>query len=170
MTSIYEGLICELKIKLKHKNIKFNKIFSLINNKKYNTIIKIIHDKTIQTVIKNIVDEREKIGNNMEKKLNDLLWLNDRLIQFGKEPQSSKTKAIKLLKTKVFINIYALEAENYERITTKKLLRKQLIENPEIRFPLYSAKENTTLKCFLIKLKLKKTKKTKNKNMLNIVN
>jgi hypothetical protein len=33
MTSVYEGLICDLKIKL--KNIKFKDLFSLINNQKY---------------------------------------------------------------------------------------------------------------------------------------
>ncbi len=45
MTSVYEGLIFELKIKLKNKNIKFNKIFSLINNQKYDEIIE---DDTIK--------------------------------------------------------------------------------------------------------------------------
>lgn len=126
MTSVYEGLIYDLKIKLANKNIEFKKLFSLINNQKYDEIIEIIHDETIQTLIENIVDEREKIGNNMEKKLNDLLWLNDRLIQFGEEPQTSKTKALNLLKTKVFINIYDLDAEKYESITTNKLLIKEL--------------------------------------------
>jgi hypothetical protein len=104
-------------------------LFSLINNQKYDEIIEIIHDETIQTLIENIVDEREKIGNNMEKKLNDLLWLNDRLIQFGEEPQTSKTKALNLLKTKVFINIYDLDAEKYESRTTNKLLIKELKKN-----------------------------------------
>ena len=152
MTSVYEGLICELKMKMKTKNIKFNKVFSLINNEKYDKIIEIIHDETSETLIENIFAEREKICNNMEKKLNDLLWLNDRLIQFGEEPQSSKTKALKLLKTKVFINIYDLEAEKYERRPTKELLIKELRKKPDRRFPLCSAKENTTLRCFLIKL------------------
>lgn len=142
MTSIYEGLICDLKIKLKNKNkkIKFKDLFSLIN------------DEPIQTLIENIVAERKRIGNNMENKLNNLLWLNDRLIQFGEEPQSSKTKALKLLKTKVFINIYDLEAENYEKRTTKKKLKIELKENPDRRFPLDNAKENITLRSFLIKL------------------
>jgi hypothetical protein len=129
MTSVYEGLIYDLKIKLANKNIEFKKLFSLINNQKYDEIIEIIHDETIQTLIENIVDEREKIGNNMEKKLNDLLWLNDRLIQFGEEPQTSKTKALNLLKTKVFINIYDLDAEKYESRTTNKLLIKELKKN-----------------------------------------
>ena len=152
MTSVDEGLICDLKIKLKNKNIKFNKIFSLINNEKYDEIIEIIDDETIQTLIENIVAEREKIGNNMENKLNNLLWLNDRLIQFGEEPQSSKTKALKLLKTKVFINIYDLEAEKYEKRTTIQLLKKELRKKRDRRFPLCSAKKNKTLTCFLIKL------------------
>ena len=152
MTSVYESLICDLKNKLKNINIKFKDLFRLINNKKYDKIIEIIHDETIQSLIENIISEREKIGNNMEKKLNDVLWLNDRLIQFGEEPQSSKTKALNLLKTKVFINIYHLEAEKYEKRTNIQDLRKDLRKNPERRFPLCSAKENITLKCFLIKI------------------
>ena len=151
MVSVYESLVCDLKIKLKNKNIKFNKIFSLINNEKYDEIIEIIHDETIQTLIENIFSERETIGISMESKLNNLLWLNDRLIQFGEEPQTSKTKALHLLKNKIFINIYDLEAEKYER-TTKQLLRKELRKNRDRCFPLCSAKENETLRCFLIKL------------------
>jgi len=152
MTSVYEGLICDLKIKLKNKNIKFNKIFSLINNQKYDEIIEIIDDETIKTLIENIVTERETIGNNIENKLNNLLWLNDRLIQFDEEPQSTKTKALHLLKTKVFINIYDLDTEKYERRTTIQLLKKELRKKRDRRFPLCSAKENKTLRCFLIKL------------------
>ena len=117
-------------------------MFSLINNQKYDEIIEIIHDETIQILIKNIFNERERIGNNMETKLNNLLWLNDRLIQFGEEPQSSKTKALNLLKTKVFINIYDLEAEKYEKRTTKQLLKKELRKKRDRRFPLCIAKEN----------------------------
>jgi len=152
MASVYESLICELKIKLKNKNIKFNKIFSLINNEKYAEIIEIIDDETIQTLIEKIVAERERIGNNMENKLNNLLWLNERLFQFDEEQQSSKTKALNLLKTKVFINIYDLETDKYETRTTKQLLKKELRKNADKRFPLRIAKENKTLRCFLIRL------------------
>ena len=151
MISVYESLICDLKIKLKNRNIKFNKVVSLINNRKYDEIIIIINDETIHTLIQNIETERIRIGNSMENKLNNLVWLNERLIQFGEEPQPSKTKALKSLKEKVFINIYDLEAERYER-TTCLLLKKQLRKHPEKRFPLYAAKENITLKCFLIKM------------------
>jgi hypothetical protein len=151
MTSVYESLICDLKNKLKNKNIEYKNIFRLINNEEYGEIIEIIDDETIQSLIDNIISEREQIGNNMEKKLNDVLWLNERLIQFGEEPQSSKTKALKLLKKKVFINIYHLEAEKYEERTTKQHLIKDIQKNPERCFPLLIAKENITLKCFLIK-------------------
>lgn len=147
MASLYESLIYELK----NKNIKFKSLFILINNQEYDKIIKIINDDTIQNLIDNIVAEREKIGNNMEKKLNDLVWLNERLIQFGEEPQLSKTKALNLLKKKVFINIYDLESEQYEKRTTLTLLKEELENKPERRFPLKVAKKYITLKCFLIK-------------------
>jgi len=151
MMTVYESLISDLKNKLINKNIEYSNVFSLIRNKNYDNIIEITDDKTIPSLIYNIVCEIETIGNNMEKKLNDLLWLNDRLIQFGEEPQSSKTKALKLLKKKVFINIYHLEAEKYEKRTTKQHLIKDIQKNPERCFPLLIAKKNITLKCFLIK-------------------
>ena len=149
MATIYEGLINELKLQLSLKKIGFIKIVELINNQKYDEILEIIDDENIQTLIDAIVTEREKIGNNLEQKLNDLIWLNERLIQFGEEIQPSKTKAIKLLKKKVFINIYDLEAEKYEKRTTKELLIKDLRKHPWRIYPLHSAKENETLKCFL---------------------
>ena len=152
MATIYEGLINELKLQLGLKKIKFKKMFRLINNQKYDEIVEIIHDEHIQALIDDIVTEREKIGNNLEKKLNNLIWLNERLIQFEKEPQTSKTQALKLLRT-IFINIYDLEAEKYEKNTTWELLAKQLRKHPETRYPLHCAKENETLKCFLIKIK-----------------
>ncbi len=99
MTSVYENLICDLKIKLKNKNIKFKDLFSLINNQKYDKIIEIIDDESIQILIKNIVAERKTIGNNMENKLNNLLWLNDRLIQFGEVP-TIKNKSTKFIENK----------------------------------------------------------------------
>lgn len=146
--SLYETLIHELKIKLK-KN-KFNDIVTLINNQRYDESIEIIDDISMRTLIENIVIERERIGNVMEIKLNNLIWLNERLIQFDREPQLTKTKALHILKT-VFINIYDLESEKYVE-TTKKLLRNDLRKNPERRYPLCYAKNNETLKCFLIKI------------------
>ena len=92
-------------------NQEYNKIFDitdeaiLINDKEYNAI---------HVLIAKIVAQRENIGYAMEKKLNDLAWLNKMLVLFGEQPQPSKTKALKVLKTKVFINIYDLAAEKYE--------------------------------------------------------
>ena len=80
MMSVYEDLICDLKNKLKNKNIKFKYLFRLINNEEYDEIIEITDDETIHGVIENIIVERETIGKNMENKLNNLLWLNERLI------------------------------------------------------------------------------------------
>ena len=87
----------------------------------------------------------------LEQKLNDLSWLNDRLINFNLEPQEIKTKALNLLKN-IYINIYDLEAEQYEAKTDYISLRKDLRKHPERRYPLLNAKENITLKCFLKKI------------------
>ena len=84
----------------------------------------------------------------MEKKLNNLFWLNERLLQFSEEQQVSIKKARKLLKTKVFINIYDLEAEKYEKKTTKQLLKKELGKHVERRFPLFIAKKKYNFKMF----------------------
>ena len=161
MSTLYENYINELKSKLYLKRIKFKQIFKLINNKEYDKIIEIIDDENIQTLIDDIVSEQKKIANDIEKKLNNLIWLNERLIQFGEEQQPTKTKAVKLLKRKVFINIYHLNSENYEKRTTSELLRKELRKKPESNFPLLLAKENETLKYFLIKTNRKTKKKTK---------
>jgi hypothetical protein len=161
MSPLYEYLINELKSKLYLKRIKFKQIFKLINNKEYDKIIEIIDDENIQTLIDDIVSEQKKIVNDIEKKLNNLIWLNERLIQFGEEQQLTITQARKLLKTKVFINIYDLESENYKKRTTRELLKKELRKKPERNFPLLSAKENKTLKSFLIKTNRKTKKKPK---------
>jgi hypothetical protein len=125
MITKYEKLINKITLKLKHKNIKFNEIFNLINNEKYDEIIEKINDDTIHDLINDMINERERIGHNIELKLNNLLWLNERLIQFGEEPQISKTKALQVLRTKVFINIYDLDADLYEKEkTTHALLMK----------------------------------------------
>jgi hypothetical protein len=150
MLTVYESLILELKSKLKNKNIKSKHLISLINNQNYNENFIIIYDNDIHSLIENIIIEREKIGSNMEIKLNDLVWLNERLIQFGEEPQPSKTKALKILKT-IAINIYDLESEQYKKRTTFKELIKDLQKNPERHFPLCSAKKDGALKCFLVK-------------------
>jgi predicted site-specific integrase-resolvase len=166
--TVYESLINELKSTLNLKNISFKKIMKLINNQEYDEIIKIINYEIIyyeilKTLINEIETEREKIGNNLEKKINNLIWLNETLIHFNKEPQPTKTKALKLLKT-ISINIYDIEAGFYEKRKSFKKLKEQLNNYPETRYPLRYAKNNETLKCFLKNLTKHKPKKIKNNN------
>ena len=140
MASPYYDLIDELRSKLKSKHIPFNAIINLINCKEY---------EDIHVLITKIVEERDHIGKTMEKNLNDLLWLNEKLVIFGEEPQPSITKARRLLKAKVFINIYDLAAKRYEKRTTRSKLAEQLRDYPERRFPLWLAKKYNVLTSFL---------------------
>lgn len=136
-------------------NQEYNKIFDITDDEREDILINDKEYNAIHVLITKIIAERENIGNAMEKKLNDLLWLNERLVQFGEQPQLSKTKALKVLKAKVFINIYDLAAENYTARTTKKKLVEQLRKHPEKRYPLQHAKEHITLKWFLINAYIK---------------
>jgi hypothetical protein len=140
MASPYYDLIDELISKLKSKHIPFNAIINLINCKEY---------EDIHVLITKIVEERDHIGKTMEQNLNDLVWLNKILVLFGEEPQSSKTKARRLLKAKVFINIFDLVAEKYEMRTTKQKLMEELRDYPERRYPLWLAKKYKVLTSFL---------------------
>jgi len=143
MASTYYDLIDELKVKLKSKHIKFNPIMNLINSEDY---------EDIHNLIVKIVEEREHICETMEKNLNDLLWLNKILVLFGEEQQPSITKARRLLKAKVVINIYDLIAEKYEKRTTSQKLAEELRKYPERRFPLQQAKKYKVLKNFLLRV------------------
>ena len=140
MVSVYYDFIDELREKLKNKHINFNAIINLINSQEY---------EAIHVLIAKIVAQRENICKNMEKNLNDLVWLNEKLVLFGEEPQPSITKARRLFKAKVFINIYDLAAEKYEMRTTKQKLIEQLRNYPEKRFPLCLAKKHKLLTSFL---------------------
>jgi hypothetical protein len=140
MASPYYDLIDELKVKLKSKHIPFNPIMNLINCKEY---------EDIHVLITKIVEEQDHIGKTMEKNLNDLVWLNDKLVLFGEEPQPSIRKAFRLFKEKVFINIFDLIAEQYEMRTTHSKLVEELKNHPERRFPLQIAKKYRALKFFL---------------------
>jgi hypothetical protein len=140
MASPYYDLIDELKVKLKSKHIPFNIIMNLINSQEY---------EDIHVLIGKIVEEQDHIGKTMEQNLNDLVWLNKILLLFGEEPQPSITKARRLFKAKVFINIYDLVAEKYKMRTTRSKLTEQLRDYPERRFPLEIAKKYKALKCFL---------------------
>lgn len=146
----YENLLNALKTELGIRRIGYDKIITLINRQKYDEISVIVNDYVINNIIDGIITEREIIGNIMANILNSLVMLNDLLIIFDEEPQPSLTKARKLLKQKVFINIYDLVAMRYEmRINTKRLLREDVRRSPDRRFPLDDAKRNRVLKCFL---------------------
>lgn len=140
MGCTYYDLIDELKVKLKSKHIPFNPIMNLINSQEY---------EDIHVLIAKIIEEQDHIGKTMEKNLNDLLWLNKILVLFGEEPQSSIRKAFRLFKEKVFINIFDLIAEKYEKRTTWSKLVEELRDHPERRFPLQIAKKYKALKFFL---------------------
>ena len=90
--------------------------------------------------IEKIVNEIEENSKKLHEIFVSLIYLNELLIIFGEEPQVSKKKAKKILKTKVFINIFDLLEGKYEKRTTKKLLIQDMIDNPERIFPLKFAK------------------------------
>lgn len=146
----YENLLNELKTELRIRRIKYDRVIKLINREAYDEIRVIVNDYGINNIIDGIITEREIIGNVMANILNSRDALNDLLIVFDEEPQPSLTKARKSLKKKVFINIYDLVAMRYEmRKKTKHLLIKDVIDNPDRRFPLNDAKRNRVLKSFL---------------------
>lgn len=153
METQYTKYITQLKNILSKNGYNHKEIFSIINNKDYEEMVVVITDEAgeIMNLIEKIIDERDKIGNSLEKKLNDLSWLNDRLVDFKLEPQKSKTKALQLLKT-IYINIYDLEAGQYEKQTNYKTFRKDIKKHSYRCYPLINAKENITLKCFLKKM------------------
>ena len=138
----YEDLINELRDELRIRRIGYRRIVLLINRQEYEAIMAIVNDPVINNLIDEIVNEREMIGNDVANTLNTRELLNDLLIIFNEEPQPSLTKARKLFKNKVFINIYDLAAKRYHgRYKTKKLLLSDLQnENTHLRFPLYIAK------------------------------
>lgn len=154
MATRYEDLINELRDELRIRRIGYRRIILLINRQEYEAIMAIVNDPVINHIIDEIVNEREKIGNDVANTLNTLELLNDLLIIFNEEPQPSLTKARKLFKNKVFINIYDLAAKRYHgRYKTKKLLLSDLQnENTHLRFPLHVAKRHPVLKCFLRKI------------------
>lgn len=122
----------------------------IYDEKNKKIIDKIINEVEIIEIIKQIKLKRIQIGEYIENKLNNLSWLNQQLIKFNKEEQSSKTKAIKSLR-KILINIFDLEVEKLIEYPNIKEMRKDLRKNPFRRFPLYDAKQNIILKCFLKK-------------------
>ena len=144
--SRYDELIASLKNECRKKRVSYRDIIKKLNRFEYDEII---NDERICDIIQDIIAEREDIARIARDIYNKLTFLNELLEIFGEEPQTSLTKARKLFKTKIFINIYDLCDGRYNKRTTKELLRKDLRQNPERRFPLKLAK-GTRFKCFLI--------------------
>jgi len=151
MSTIYEGLINELKKKFELKNIKFTtKNFKKIMNKditRKNKNIKQMLDE--DELIEKILNELVLIATKLSLMLLNLKGLNELLIIFKEEPQPSKTKARKLLKEMVVINIFDLVEEKYEKRTTYGKLKEDMKNNPERVFPLWFAKTFKGLQFFL---------------------
>ena len=150
--SRYYELIVSLKNECRKKRVKYNKIIRTLNRYEYDEIIhmfEIINDDNIIDIIEDIIEERIVIANNIENMYNSLPLMNDYLAIFNKEPQPSLTKARKLFKTKIFINIYDFNYGMYNERTTKELLRKCFKKYPETMFPLKLAKERG-FQCLLI--------------------
>jgi hypothetical protein len=144
--SRYDELIASLKNECRKKRVSYRDIIKKLNRFEYDEII---NDERIGDIIQDIIAEREDIARIARDIYNNLTFLNELLEIFGEEPQTSLTKARKLFKTKIFINIYDLCYGMYNKRTTKELLRKDLQKKPERRFPLQSAKREG-FKCFLI--------------------
>ncbi len=141
------------------KDIKIvNFIKMLINKKKYDKFIKITNDTNINNLIIQIVNERQKILDILEKKLNDLEWLNKRLVQFEKKEENTLNKARKSLET-ININIYDLGDDAINKQTDIKTLINELRKNPLRRFSLHLAKKYITIKCFLKDANIKNNNK-----------
>jgi len=152
MISRYDELIVSLRNECLNKRVKYKNIIRTLNRFEYDEIIQIIqiiNDERIGDIIQDIIAERQDIARIARDIYNKLTLLNELLEIFGEEPQPSLTKARKLFKTKIFINIYDLCYGIYNKRTTKELLRKDLRKNPERRFSLKLAKERG-FKCFLI--------------------
>jgi len=152
--SRYYELIVSLKNECRKKRVKYNKIIRTLNRYEYDEIIHMIE------IIEDIIEERIVIANNIENMYKSLPLINDYLAIFNEEPQPSLTKARKLFKTKIFINIYDFNYGMYNERTTKELLIKDLQQNPERRFPLKLAKERG-FQHFLWPIKIRRKKKDK---------
>ena len=150
--SRYYELIVSLKNECRKKRVKYNKIIITLNRYEDDEIIhmfEIINDDNIIDIIEDIIEERIVIANNIADIYNKLSIINDHIEIFEEETQPSLTKARKLFKTKIFINIYDFHYQRYNKKTKKYILRINLQQNQERRFPLKLAKEKG-FQCFLI--------------------
>ena len=144
MSSTYDELIASLKNQCRNKRVKYKEIIRTLNRYEYDEIIhmiEIINDESIGDIIEDIIAEREEIANIIANMYHNLSLMNHYLVIFNEKPQTSLTKARKIFKTKIFINIYDFRYQQYNRRTIKEGLRKDLRKNPERMFPLQLAKK-----------------------------
>jgi hypothetical protein len=114
--SRYDELIVSLKNECRKKRVSYRDIIKKLNRFEYDEII---NDERIGDIIQDIIAEREDIARIARDIYNNLTFLNELLEIFGEEPQTSLTKARKLFKTKIFINIYDLCYGRYNKRTLK---------------------------------------------------
>ncbi len=114
-----------------------------IREKNYNEIIK----------LRAALDgECERIAESMEANLDNLEWLNKVLEATGHPIEDTTNKAREVLKTKVHINIYDLEAGNYNKAFKNF---NDFVNDMMVRRRFYNlnkAKESPLLKIFLRKI------------------
>ena len=141
----YSQSVDNLKQLLRKKKIKYRTIFKLINNGG------LIIDTDVKILADIVISERELIFANFDSELDNLSSLNKRLIQFTREPQTSITRAKKILST-ICINIYDLIANKIDKETDYLSLRTDVRKHPDRKFPLNMAKKYVNIACFLKKL------------------
>jgi hypothetical protein len=123
----YTQAVDNLKQLLRQKRIKYTKIFKLINN------CLPIADADVKKLADIVISKRELILTNFETELDNLSLLNQRLIQFNREPQLSKNKARKEL-TKICINIYDLLANRIDKEVDYLSLKQDIKKHPDRKF------------------------------------
>ena len=162
--SCYSELVDHLKSKIKGKIAYKPRVRDLLNLPEYeeekieellnSSKIKINDDDKMDIVfticlIRDEIKRLEDFTKRMETRLDNLEWLNAILILFKEEPQPSRKKARKLLKT-VYVYIFDFDCLP-EELCGKKTTHDQLIERvkKDGPYPLKMAKKTRYLQHFL---------------------
>ena len=107
------------------------------------------HEKIISDLKQKIDEERDRVGQAMERNLGDLNWLNNVLEKCGLPTETTAAKARASIKKNIIINIYDLEREDFgARFPTFGAFLND-IHSRKRYFPLKKAKSNGHLKLFL---------------------
>jgi len=162
--SCYYELLNHLKNKIKGKISYKKRVRNLLNLHEYeqeniqellnSSKIKINDDDKMDIVytiylIRDEIKRLEDFTKRMETRLDNLEWLNTMLILFKKEPQTSRKKARKLLKT-VYVYIFDFDCLP-EELSGKRTTYDELIKRVDKDgvYPLSVAKKTSYLKHFL---------------------